>query len=276
MKDRSGRVALITGASSGIGLEVARQVVQLGGSVALVARSLDKLEAIARELGDRAAVFALDVTDREGVCALPSRVKEHFGRLDFVINNAGTHHRGALRERSVDEIAQMVETNLTAPMLLTRVALDVIEPNGVIVNVASLAGKVPVPNAATYSSTKFGLRTFGRALDLELNLAGSGVRVVTVSPGPVDTGFFGEDLSRVTDLTFSQPMSSVAEVAAAVLRAMYEADALEIDVPGPSGTLATLGYLSPRLYAAIRPVMERLGARNKRRYQEQLRMRERR
>lgn len=271
MKELSGKVALITGASSGIGLEVARQMVRRGGRVALVARSRDKLESAARELGaTQAAAFALDVTDREGLCALPAQVKERFGRLDFVINNAGAHHRGALRERSVDEIAQMVEINLTAPMLLTRVALDVIEPDGVIVNVASLAGKVPVPNAATYSSTKFGLRAFGRALDLELHIAGSRVRVVTVSPGPVDTGFFGEDLARVANLTFSQPMSSVTEVALAVLRAMQDDAALEIDVPGPSGKLATLGYLSPRLYAALRPMMERVGARNKRRYQEQI------
>lgn len=269
-----GRVALITGASSGIGLEVARQMVQQGGNVALIARSKDKLEATVRELGEaRAAAFALDVTDRAALCALPGQVKERFGRLDCVVNNAGTHHRGALRDRTPEEIAQMVETNLTAPMLLTRVALDVIEPDGVIVNVASLAGKVPVPNAATYSSTKFGLRTFGRALDLELRIAGVRVRVVTVSPGPVDTGFFGEDISRVTDLTFSQPMSSVEEVAAAVLRAMQDDDALEIDVPGPSGKLATMGYLSPRLYAMLRPMMERVGARNKRRYQEQLRTR---
>lgn len=272
--DLKGRVALITGASSGIGLDVAKRVVAAGGKVALVARSNHKLEATVAELGDtNAAAFPLDVTDRAGLAALPGLVKERFGRLDFVVNNAGAHHRGPLRERTLDEIAQMVETNLTAPLLLTRAALDVLEPDGVIVNVASLAGKVPVPNAATYSSTKFGLRTFARALGLELRMADSRIRVTTVSPGPVDTGFFGEDISRVTDLTFSQPMSSVAEVTDAVIRAMREPEALEIDVPGPSGKLATLGYLSPRLYAALRPVMERVGARNKRRYAEELRTR---
>lgn len=263
------KVALVTGASSGIGLEVARQLHARGVKVALTARSNHKLDASVTELGaERAAAFPLDVTDYERLGRLPAEVVARFGRLDFVINNAGTHHRGPLSERSADEIVQMVDTNLTAPLLLTRAALDCIAPDGVVVNVASLAGKVPVPNAATYSSTKFGLRAFGRALGLELALAGSHVRITTVSPGPVDTGFFGEDLSRVANLTFSQPMSTVAEVAAAVLSAIEDERVTEIDVPGPSGKLATLGYLSPRLYAALRPIMERVGARNKRRYEQ--------
>lgn len=262
------KVALITGASSGIGLEVVRQLHARGARVALVARSNHKLEATVRELGGeaRAAAFPLDVTDHQSLWRLPADVVGRFGRLDFVINNAGAHHRGPLRERSAEEIEQMVDTNLTAPLLLTRAALDHLAADGVLVNVASLAGKVPVPNAATYSSTKFGLRAFARALGLELALAGSAIRISTVSPGPVDTGFFGEDLSRVANLTFSQPMSSVAEVAAAILQAIEDPAASEIDVPGPSGKLATLGYLSPTLYAALRPLMERLGARNKRRY----------
>ena len=262
------KVALITGASSGIGLELARQLSARGVRVALVARSNHKLEAAVLELGgpERAAAFPLDVTDRASLARLPAEVVARFGRLDFVINNAGAHHRGPLRDRTADELAQMVETNLTAPILLTRAALDSLAPDGVVVNVASLAGKVPVPNAATYSGTKFGLRAFGRALGLELAQAGSRIRIATVSPGPVDTGFFGEDLSRVANLVFSQPMSTVAEVAAAIVLAIEDPDQNEIDVPGPSGTLATLGYLSPRLYAALRPVMERVGARNKRKY----------
>lgn len=262
------KVALVTGASSGIGLEVARQLHARGAAVALVARTASTLEAIVAELGGgaRAAAFPLDVTDRAALLALPAEVVARFGRLDYVINNAGAHHRGAVHGRTADELVQMVETNLTAPILLTRAALDCLAEDGVVVNVASLAGKVPVPNAATYSGTKFGLRAFGRALGLELAEAGSRIRITTVCPGPVDTGFFGEDLSRVANLVFSQPMSTVAEVAAAVLQVIEDPTRSEIDLPGPSGKLATLGYLSPRLYAALRPVMERVGARNKRKY----------
>lgn len=261
------KVALVTGASMGIGLEVAKRLHGAGAKVAVVARSADKLEAGVAELGpERVATFPLDVTDHAALLALPGRVAARFGRLDYVVNNAGAHHRGPVAGRSASELEQMVDTNLTAPILLSRAALEHLADDGVIVNVASLAGKVPVPNAATYSATKFGLRAFGRALDMELASAGRKVRVVTVSPGPVDTGFLGEDLSRVADLVFSQPMSTVAEVAAAVLTLIADPARLEIDLPNVSGVVSTLGYLSPTFYRALRPVMERVGARNKRRF----------
>jgi short-subunit dehydrogenase len=276
MEPLRGRVVLVTGASSGIGEGAAHALVQHGAKVALVARSAAKLEALARVLGgpEHAVSFPLDVTDRQALAQLPARVKGAFGRLDVLINNAGAHHRGPLRERTAAEIAQMVDTNLTAPLLLTHAALPHLEADGVIVNVASLAGKVPLPGAAAYSSTKFGLRTFGRALDFELQLEGRAVRVVNVSPGPVDTGFFGDDLDRVADLTFSQPLSDVGDVVDAIVRAIGRPEVGEIDVPAVSGVLSTLAYLSPRLYAALRPLMAKVGARNKARYGAELRARQ--
>lgn len=258
--DLNGWVAIVTGASSGIGLSVARRLVERGARVALVARTREKLEALARELGgERAVPYPLDVKDRSGLEALPGRVVDRFGRLDLVVNNAGVNHRGAVDERTGAELAEILETNLVAPVLLTRASLAHLRRGAVIVNVASLAGKVPVPHEATYSASKAGLRAFSRALDVEL--ADRGVRVCSVNPGPVDTGFFG-DLARVPDLVFSQPMSSAEEVAAAVLQAI-EGGAQEVDVPVLSGKLATLGYLSPRVFAALRPVMEKRGAKAK-------------
>jgi len=123
------RVAITTGASSGIGLSVARKLVGRGARVALVARTGDKLETIARELnggngGDRAAAFPLDVKDRAGVEALPARVVARFGRLDILVNNAGANHRGAFEERSAAELVDIIETNLLAPILLTHAALS--------------------------------------------------------------------------------------------------------------------------------------------------------
>jgi short-subunit dehydrogenase len=265
------RVAIVTGASSGIGLAVARAFVSRGARVALVARTEGKLAAAVAELGGANAVsFPLDVTDRAGLLALPARVIEKLGRLDLVVNNAGVNHRGPVSERSPGEIVAMVETNLVAPMLLTRAALPLLGAGGVIVNVASLAGKVPVPDDATYSATKSGVRAFASAVDLEMTEHGTGVRVCTVCPGPVDTPFFGDDLAAVPDLVFSQPMSTAEQVAAAVVRAI-ETGKQEISVPAISGTLATIGYLSPGFYAALRPLFEKRGARNKKRYLEQKR-----
>ncbi|HZU84723.1 MAG TPA: SDR family NAD(P)-dependent oxidoreductase [Polyangiaceae bacterium] len=263
--DWNGRVALVTGASSGIGLAVARAVVARGGRAGLVARSRDKLAAAVRELGtDRAEAFPVDVTDRDALAGLPRAVVARFGRLDVVVNNAGVNHRGDVRRRSAGELAEILDTNLVAPVLLTHAALAHLPPGGVVVNVASLAGKVPVPHEAAYSGSKAGLRAFARALRFELADEGRGVRVCTVCPGPVDTAFFG-DLREVPDLVFSQPMSSAEQVADVVVRAIERGPA-EVDIPAASGKLATLGYLLPRLFAALRPALERRGARSKGRY----------
>jgi len=258
-----GRVAIVTGASSGIGLAVARALVHRGARVALVARTAAKLESLARDFGaDRAASFPLDVADRAAIAALPARVVERLGRLDLVVNNAGVNHRGAVQDRASRELSAIVDTNLVAPILLSHAALAHLPRGGAIVIVASLAGKVPVPDEAVYSASKAGLRAFSRALSFELRERG--IHVASVCPGPVDTGFFG-DVATVPDLVFSQPMSTAEQVADAVLAAL-DARLPEIDVPLLSGKLATLGYLAPSIFARVRPVLEALGARNKRRF----------
>ncbi len=261
--DWKGKVGIVTGASSGIGLSVARAIARRGGRVAVVARTRDKLDSLVRELGaERAASFPLDVTDLARLELLPEEVVRRLGRLDVVVNNAGVNHRGAVAERSAADLRAILDTNLVAPILLSRASLAYLQPGGAIVQVASLAGKVPVPDEATYSATKAGIRAFSRALGQELRERH--IHVATVCPGPVDTGFFG-DLSAVPDLVFSQPMSSAVEVAEAVIRAV-ETLAHEVDVPPLSGKLATLGYLAPRLFTRLRPWLEHVGARNKRRF----------
>src|SRR5262245_5782208 len=143
------RVAIVTGASSGIGRAVARDFAARGVKVALVARSIGKLDTLAAEIGhEQAATFPVDVKDRSALAALPRRVRDRWGRLDFLVNNAGVNHRGLVAERSDAELVDILETNLVAPVLLTRAALQVIEADGMIVNVASLAGKVPLPDEA--------------------------------------------------------------------------------------------------------------------------------
>jgi NAD(P)-dependent dehydrogenase (short-subunit alcohol dehydrogenase family) len=257
------RVALVTGASSGIGLAATKALLAKGARVAIVGRSRDRLEGIAREHGpERVAAFALDVRDRLALATLPQRIVDRFGRLDIVVHSAGVNHRGAVSSHSAEELAEILDANLVAPILLTRAALPLLPPGSAIVNIASLAGKVPVPDEATYSASKAGLRAFARALDLELR--GRGIRVSTVCPGPVDTAFLG-DLRAVPDLVFSQPMSTAERVAGAVVLAI-ESGRGEIDVPALSGKLATLSYLSPKFFATLRPLLERRGARNKLRF----------
>jgi short-subunit dehydrogenase len=156
----------------------------------------------------------------------------------------------------------MVTVNLAAPVVLTRAAAPLMRAGGSIVNVASLAGMVPARFQATYGATKAGLRAFSKAVRQEL--AGR-ISVGVVSPGPVDTGFFGEDLEKIADIVFSQPMSTADEVAEAVVACIHDGSE-EIAVPWLSGKLCTLGYLSPRLRAMLQPALERRGAKAKRAY----------
>lgn len=258
------KVAIVTGASSGIGLSVARRFAGAGARVVLVARTRGALEEAARSLGgdDRALPFAADVTDFPRLAALPSEVLSRFGRIDYLVNNAGLNHRGPILAHSAEALAQVISVNLTAPIYLTRLCADHIRPGGAIVNVASLAGMIPVPDEAAYSASKAGLRAFSRALAEEMR--GREVHVASVCPGPVDTSFFG-DVQQVPDLVFSQPMSSAEQVAEVVMQAI-ERRKVELALPALSGTLATLGYLFPDLARRLRPLLELRGKQNKARY----------
>jgi hypothetical protein len=265
-----GRVALVTGASSGIGLAVAEKLCAGGARVALVARTAAKLEEIAARLGsDNALALPCDVKDFARLAELPARVLDRFGALDILVNNAGLNHRGPIFAHSAAALADVITTNLTAPVFLTRACAEHLRPGGAVVNVASLAGMIPVEHEAAYSASKAGLRAFTRALAEDLR--DRGVRACSVCPGPVDTNFFG-DLEAVPDLVFSQPMHTAEEVADAVLRCIREGTP-EIALPALSGALATLGYLFPSIEHALRPFIKKRGARNKRAYIERRRSR---
>jgi short-subunit dehydrogenase len=260
----AGKVALVTGASSGIGLSVAEKLVAGGAQVAIVARRKEILDQHVERLGPtRAAAFALDVTDFAALTALPDRVIARFGRLDILVNNAGLNHRGPVLRHSPEALGDVITTNLTAPVVLTRAAVGKIERGGAIVNVASLAGMIPVPHEAAYSASKAGLRAFTRALREEF----PELHISVVNPGPVDTGFFG-DVAEVPDLVFSQPMSSASAIADAVL-ACIAGSSVDVAVPRLSGLLATTGYVFPVLATWLRPLLVRRGARAKARYMKQ-------
>lgn len=257
-----GRTVLITGASQGVGLACARRFHQEGAHVVLVARRPGPLAEAVRGLDpNRVLTIAADVGDPSALEGLVARTVERFGGLDGLVNNAGAHFRGPLEARTAAEIATMVDVNLRAPLVLTRLALPELRVRaGFVVNVASLAGKVPLDGAVTYSSTKFGLRAFSFALAEELR--GTGVRVSAVSPGPIETGFILGELDEVADITFSQTMCTADDVAELVL-ACAEDGRWEREFPALGGKLATLAYLFPAVRRALRPSLEAKGRRVK-------------
>ncbi len=166
-----GQTVLITGASLGVGRAVAHAFHAEGANVVMVARRVGPLEEAAKGM-DRALCIAADVADLSALAGLVERSVAHFGALDGVVNNAGLHHRGLVERNAAEDLAAMVDVNLRAPIALTRLALPhLLARRGFAVQVASLAGKVPLDGAATYSATKFGLRAFSIALAQEVGSA---------------------------------------------------------------------------------------------------------
>jgi short-subunit dehydrogenase len=159
-------------------------------------------------------------------------------------------------------VEQVIDTNLTAPMLLTHLALPHLKvTRGVVVNVASIAGHVPLPGEASYCASKWGLRGFTFAAGPELS--GAGVSLCVVSPGPITTGFVLDDMDHVPDLVFSQPFLSADEVADAILACVFDRRR-ERAMPASTLMLAKLAGAAPWLQELLRPMLERKGARVKR------------
>ena len=258
------KAVIITGASEGVGAATARKFADAGAKLMLVARGKKKLEAIAEELRDKTEVqiFAMDVSDSEACVNVFKKTDFEYGHVDVLINNAGFHSRGDVADVDWDDLGKMIDVNLKAPIILTRIALNYLREagGGAIINVGSLAGRLPVPGSATYSASKSGLRAFTYAIAEELR--DSGIKFGVVSPGPIDTGFIMTDVDQVSDLTFSQPISTADEVAQVVLD-LCGNEQREVSMPWFSGLLTTVNYLFPWLGRQMRPALERKGRRVK-------------
>ena len=185
----SNKVAIITGASEGIGEAIARLFVEQGVRVALAARSEEKLKALAASLGaERALAVPTDVAEPAQVERLVARTVERFGGVDILVNNAGVGLYGLIEEMDWEHFRRMWEVNFFGAVRCTLAALPRLqERRGVVVNISSVAGKLALPYMGGYCATKFALNAFSTGLRVEL--ARAGVRVVVVCPGRVRTQF---------------------------------------------------------------------------------------
>ncbi|MGX6603467.1 SDR family NAD(P)-dependent oxidoreductase [Micromonosporaceae bacterium Da 78-11] len=188
-----GTVALVTGASSGIGAATAEALAAEGAAVALVARRKDRLDDLAASLGDRALAVEADITSPAAAQAAVEQAVARFGRLDTLVNNAGLMLVGPVADAPDGEWDRMISINLQGLLYVTRAALPHLtaaaadRPRRVadIVNISSTAGRVARPGNAVYSMTKFGVNAFTEGLRQELSA--SRVRVGVIEPGTVDT-----------------------------------------------------------------------------------------
>ncbi|MHB8573169.1 MAG: SDR family NAD(P)-dependent oxidoreductase [Candidatus Dormibacteria bacterium] len=182
----NGRVALVTGASRGLGQHIARALSRAGARVAVTARSEQELRALVTELGGTASAHVGDVTVDADRRRLLAEVESTAGPVDVLVNNAGANRPCAYVQFPAEELNFMVALNLVAPMLLTQLVLPGMlqRGRGQIVNISSMSGIKGTPFAVTYSATKFGLNGFSDALRHEL--LGTGVSVSAICPGYVE------------------------------------------------------------------------------------------
>jgi short-subunit dehydrogenase len=246
LKKLKGKNALLTGGSRGLGPYIGRALAQEGVNIALAARSKDQLTSVAEDLAAfnvRTKAIPSDVCSEASRSQLLEEVKTEFGQIDILINNAGIERLSPYIRLSPEYIQTMIQTNLIAPMLLTRLVLpDMIERgSGHIVTMASLGGKKGSPYTATYAATKAGLIQWSYGIREELRR--SGVSASVICPGFVSAaGMFAEYNKRAPRIAGE---TAPEKVAAAVIMAIKK-DISEVIVnPGPVRPMMILEAIHP-------------------------------
>ena len=213
-----GKVILVTGASSGIGREVALALSAAGARVAIGARRADRLAGLVESAPGEVLPLQLDVTDSESVQRAVAETVDHYGRLDALINNAGLMQSGLILGADVREWQRMIDTNLLGSMYAVHAALPhLLETKGAVVQVSSTAARSASLGSGVYAATKFGISAFSESLRQEVTRRG--VRVIVIQPGFVDT----ELTSHITDAT----MQAAAADIAASMRTLKPGDIAE-------------------------------------------------
>jgi short-subunit dehydrogenase len=251
LKSYKDAVIVITGASGGIGAEVAQLVAARGAIPILLARRADKLAEVGARIKGEKGLFTADVTDKDRIAEVVEEVIEKYGKIDIWINNAGFGQFENVLDMSMDQFEQLMRVNYYAVVHCTKAVLPHMlrAEKGQIINVASVAGKIGTPKGAGYSASKHAVLGFTNSLRGEL--AGSGVKVSTLNPGPVDTPFFeisdphGHYKSRI-ERYMLQPLT----VAKAMLR-LIETGKADITIPLTASWGAKLLQLFPNGLASI-------------------------
>lgn len=230
------RVAIVTGASSGIGRQVALAFAARGARLVIAARRADRLAAVARECeaaGGTVEALIGDVAERSFTESLATRAVERFGRLDVVVNNAGVSKHKQIYAVTPDEVDYVMRVNFLAPAILTLAAIPPMlrQGEGWIVNISSAAGKIPPPREAIYAASKFALN--GLTEGLWLDLDGSNIHCAVVNVGPIDTEIWDKTDEPTKYRGKKYPPSVIAD---AVFRCIEER---RREVWVPRGLIAT-------------------------------------
>lgn len=216
-------VALVTGASEGIGAAVATRLVTEGLQVVGCARRVERLDALRSQLGARFVPVACDLRDPAAIAAMFAEIDDRFGRLDVLVNNAGLGHKAPLLTGDSDHWREMLEVNVLALCICTREAVARMRERGHVIHISSLSAHRVPPGSGVYSATKHAVKALTEALRLELYDSERPVRVTSISPGFVETGFAAHyhKSQEAADHTYSQyPVLQPRDVADAVVYAL--------------------------------------------------------
>jgi NADP-dependent 3-hydroxy acid dehydrogenase YdfG len=224
-EDLTGKTAVVSGASSGIGAATARLLATRGANVVLAARREDRLDALAAEIGERALAAPTDVTDPAACAALVGRTVERFGTPDILVNNAGVGLYAPLVEGDPADWRRMFDVNVLGVLYLTRAALRPMleRGSGDVVFVSSLAGRrVPNANAAVYAATKHAVGAIAEGL--RMDVVDKGLRIINVEPGLVRTEFPESSNASAEEFyaTKDYPPLEADDVAAAIVYALEQ------------------------------------------------------
>ncbi|NLO79667.1 MAG: SDR family oxidoreductase [Xanthomonadaceae bacterium] len=247
MERLDGKIAIVTGASSGIGEATARQLAAQGARVIAAARRESRLQALARQIeeaGGQVETATLDMADGSQIERLVETVREKHGRIDILVNNAGVMLLAPVMRADVNEWRRMIDVNLTGLFHLTRLVVPIMreQGGGHIVNLSSLAGRIAMPGGSVYSATKFGVNAFSEALRRET--LGDRIRVTLVEPGPVAT----ELAEHITDTESRQRIDDLAS-RIEMLQAEDIADAIVYAVTRPARVNVNEILITPTEYA---------------------------
>ena len=196
MMNRTDPVWLITGCSTGFGRELAKLVLARGWRAVVTARNPAQVADIAEGHGDRALVLPLDVTRREQIAHVVAQARQHFGRIDVLVNNAGYGYLAAIEEGDDKEVRDMFETNVFGLIDMTKAVLPVMraQGNGLVVNVSSIGGLASFAATGYYHGTKYAVEGLSESLAVELEPLGIGVLIV--EPGPFRTNWAGPSIQQ--------------------------------------------------------------------------------
>jgi NADP-dependent 3-hydroxy acid dehydrogenase YdfG len=227
----SGRTAVVTGASRGIGRECARQLSDAGARLVLLSRDVEAMSQLRRELHGKHAGFSIDLARPDIVAEVLVRVRAHLeGAPDIIVNNAAQFQLAPVELTSIEDFQRMLDVNLTSHFAIVREFIDDmrVRGSGDIVTIGSTADHEGLPGNAAYSASKFALRGLHAVIREELR--GSGVRATLISPGRVDTGIWDPVERQNTSIPMSRSgMMSADDVAGAVLYAVTQPARVNVD-----------------------------------------------